>query len=170
MGKKLIIKGADFSTNAVFVDKWYNIYNNLQGTTNPSINYIIADPEAMTALGLFGKPINQIKVYSSSAGELLIAVCQVTGSRASGEFSYTVDTDTAERFNVVEGENILKLTNTITLSEGQSIYVYSAKKLTIINDNDTNIVASDSGWSYAYNTGWFSAKWKMPMMFGYKSE
>lgn len=172
MGKNLIIKGADFSVNAIFVDKWYNRFANLQGSLEVSVNSVICDPQAITALGLIGKPINKVKLYSRNEAPMRISVCQVTGSRESGEYSYNVDSSLSQDFTVDAGENIINLATPITLSEGQTIYFYSKGRevLTSLNDGDAVNVLSDKGFSYAYSGGWVGAAAKISIMFGYTDE
>lgn len=172
MGKKLIIKGADFSANAIAQDRWYNQYES-QGTNSNSIKTVAIAPEAVEALGIIGKPINRLKFYAiGNKSNCTIQVATYTGSRESGSFDLNYIGE-KQYFDISEGENIITLSTPITLSEGQTIVLTDARQLTLANNttDDTVEFANGNGWSYCTDSnGYMAIKLKQPIMFGYYSE
>ena len=116
MGKQLIIKGADFSTNGItnIVPTWYinyddNVYASDIVFTSSNKFYIRYNE--ITRLGLNNKQVNFVKINCKKAGVVNIGIVNRTSS------------GTGYNYNVVQGINIIYLKSTITLSQSVSIYL-----------------------------------------------
>lgn len=170
MGKRLIIKGADFSENALFTEKWYNSVDSLEGNhSNPS-NLKVVDPIAIDEMGLIGKPVNIVKIYGAEAGTITIGARTISGDR-TGE-PVIGEPRNATEHPITIGENIIKLTEPIILSEGESIYIYSSPKasVTVNYYTDEEAFINSDGWCFAANGTWGAMHIKNPIVFGYSNE
>lgn len=109
MGKKLIIKGADFSANRLKVEEWY-YYTKGSATNQVALSsYSPLSLSSANTLLLIGKQINTIRLYSVYSGSLVI-----------GKLSGGIVTD-IETFTVISGYNIITLTAPIILNAGEKI-------------------------------------------------
>lgn len=121
MGKVLIVKGVDFSPNAIDVvyPDWYIGYNNsvLIGTNSMASGYFYIRPEEMTRLNLLGKEIKYIKCYASAEGVINVGVVNNASSPAESERGATYS------YSVSQGINIIELKEGITLSSTTSMCV-----------------------------------------------
>lgn len=111
MGKKLIVKGVDFSTNGITI-QWQLgltdedvVGNNKVATAD--VWYI--KPEEVTANNLIGKTISYIKLYVLTAGTVQI------GSVTNGS------TWAGNSYAVAQGVNVIQLDTPITFSSTTSI-------------------------------------------------
>lgn len=167
MGKKLIIKGADFSENAIFTEIWYNPYEELQGgSTYNFSSSVIPDPDEIKRMGMLNKPINRIMFYAISNNVLTgIRIVEVTGSRDSGDLTVT-QIDERPTLHTVSGINEIRLTEPIVLSEGQSI------RITNVKDNLTKFSIDDGdsvGFKCLSHNAWNNDD-RVAIMFGYSNE
>ena len=171
MGKKLIIKGADFSENAILQDKWYNTVNDLHGQSKYTATRLAIDPGAINELGLIGKPINQIKLFALSAATFSIGVVTVEGSREEGTVSYR-EARVDNEYSVVEGENIIILTESIILAANESILLRGGTKnvLTRNDDADPEGFVNADGFCYSFTGSWAPIYHRVPIMLGYKTD
>lgn len=104
MGKSLIIKGADFSANAVKVLTWFIIENDTYGSgasTNVPASFAAYCPLSGTALQ--GKAINCIKLKAATAGT--ITLVKVSSNDASG-VATPIATITIDADDI--GNNVIK--------------------------------------------------------------
>jgi len=171
MGKILIIKGADFSENAVFIQKWYNTVNDLHGPNNYTASKLAIDPGAINELGLIGKPINQIKLFALSSAIFNICVATVEGNREEQTVRYT-NLRLENTYSVAEGENLIRLTEPIILTAGETILLQNGiTNVLTRNDNaDSEGFVNADGFCYSFVGKWASIDHKVPIMFGYISE
>lgn len=172
MGKTLIIKGADFSENAVAKTKWYNSVTSLQGINTFTNKKIIVDPVAQELMELMGKPVNTVRLYSISAGSIDIGIVGVTGSRKEGTITLGEERAT-HSYDIIEGENEITLIEPIVLEEGECIYLNdeSHNKITYNNVlDDSTALLSENGWCFGIYNRWYAKAGKMPIEFGYVVE
>lgn len=111
MGKKLIIKGADFSVNGIIGGQltFINDYTDavLHGdTVLTSANTFYIKPSEITRLGLDGQTITYVKLYVYASGTLNIGTVNNAGTTITQNTSVQVE----------QGVNIIKLTNPITIN------------------------------------------------------
>ena len=142
MGKKLIIKNADFSANGIasVEPTWSLGYTSAEligntGFTNTNNYYIIASE--IQSLGLSGKVISALKFYASGNGNITVGKVSISGSSASIVESFV--------FQVNSGENIIYLPNSITLSSSQSISFSGRYILTYNHEADPSV-----GWKFSW--------------------
>lgn len=172
MGKTLIIKGADFSENAVATTRWYNSVTNLQGISAFPYKKIIVDPEAQELMGIMGNPVNTVRLYAAVAGSIDIGIVGVTGSRE--ESTITLGEERATHsYDIIEGENEITLIEPIVLGEGECIYLNDKlhNKITYNSlASDSTALLSANGWCFGIYNRWYVKAGKMPIEFGYVVE
>lgn len=159
MGKRLIIKGADFSANALSSLTWYvNIAENLlQG--NKLDTYTVrfrVSAESIATFGLAGKTVNVIKLYAQNAGTFEIGQATFgTGASYTGAQTYTC----------VQGINTIELSTPLTLSSTQTIYVNGQNVITYWEQ-----VGGDTtkGWRYLGESSTSPGNSTIPICFGFK--
>ena len=117
MGRKLVIKNANFSTNGIHLGtpvwNWNFTDNQLKGDasfTSGDTFYMLASE--ITAYNLSGYRIEAIKLWCATSGTITISTVNTTGNGS------VVNTTS---YNVTAGKNIITLTNPITLSSNVSI-------------------------------------------------
>lgn len=150
MGKKLIVKDVDYSTNRIPI-RW------LLGLTDEDVvgNNQVASadvwsvkPSEVTAKGLLGNTISYIKLYMVSAGTIQIG--SVTNNSTWSGNSY----------NVSEGVNIIQLVTPITFSSTVSIGFSGNRMIRMWNNGE-------KGWLfYKRNASTSYAPKTMPIDFG----
>ena len=175
MGKSLIIKGADFSQNAIFASKWYNEYadDDLDGQKALNASTVVLYPAAIDAMGMRGKVVNTIRLYSYKAVSISIGSCQASGER-DGEYSVTFNDD-ATLYSLNVGINDIHLETPITLSEGTSLGFKGVgtenKEILAVNVHAGSSTESDEyGWTCGYGNAWNGIGIRVPIMFGYFTE
>lgn len=124
MGKKLIVKGVDYSTNGITIQWQFGlsdeeVVGNQQVSTT-DVWYI--KPEEISSNNLVGKIVSYIKLYCPNAGT--ISVGSVTnGSTWSGN-----------SYSVTQGVNIIQLNTPVTLSSTVSIGVAGQNMIRMWSD------------------------------------
>ena len=164
MGKLLIIKGADFSENAILTDKWYNSYEDLQGASNYSASVFAINPNEIAGLGLIGKSINAVRFHSLKADSTGVHIehIKVTGNKSAGTVSYETIKDFGYHPTVL-GINEFKLSEPIVFSEGESIrFSHISSSLTM-----TAKGTQDDIFTGFNNTSWIVSNY-IKIMLGYK--
>lgn len=160
MGKNLIIKGADFSANAIgSTIEWYNEYENLQGSLNAGANWITPKPTFIAVFDL----INVIKLYSRN-DNVTITIGKASVSNA-GVTPATYEDLGSHEYTLSSGINLIYLVEPIVLQENtnQTIFFTNVKNFMTYNND------SGEGWPMVITTGWSADKNRVPVMFGYKT-
>jgi hypothetical protein len=175
MGKSLIIKGADFSVNAITSTiAWYNEYTNLVGeNTGPAATkFNIYLPYAeLEGFGMKDHPVEYIKLHVDVDGLIKVGKVQVNVDLTDITATDVSITDTLIEnvfSDVSAGENTLYLPTPITITSADvaaknialNIYV---EPRNILRFNDS----TGDGWSYWGNSG-YTSKYRFPIQFGYK--
>lgn len=168
MGKSLIIKGADFSQNAIEQTVvWYNIYSDLVKSIRSSsgtFGQYAPRASAITELGLMGKPINLVKLNIEElppSGIIRIGTANVTAIDVT-PFAYTEIK--SYEYIVTEGINTINLNEEITLSEGMTIFVYG-----LVYYNRAGATSGNTeGFQIVYPDRYPSENIVTPIQFGYK--
>lgn len=171
MGKTLIIKGADFSANAILTNIKYNTVDNFIPTTNISFSWIYIDPAAVSYLGLIGKPINTLKFYCNDAiTEVKIRKYSSIGNRDTDEAPVPQDMTELQSFSAIQGINTFVLDQPVVLAQGETLGIQGIRnKIGYISDSTESYVDSN-GVAIARSDLWYSLKNKFPVEFGYSSE
>lgn len=140
MGKNLIIKGADFSANGISVVtiNWIGYTDSeMNGTSTVSnTNKYCISATSIQSLGLVGKDIQYIKVYAKAAGTITFGGCDISGSTATQDNSYSA--------SVSQGVNTIRLSTPIPLSASKSIWFAGKNVLSFYNQSST----SYAGWTF----------------------
>lgn len=156
MGKKLIIKGADFSLNAIITDRiiYINDYSDSvldAPSAFSSSNKFYLKPSEMTRLSLENVSISIVKLYAKTSGNITIGTTNKTTE--SGVNTYAVQ----------QGVNIVRLVSPITIDSTHLPSFGGINILSLWNDNDPA-----KGWNFGrvgssttYN-GYY-----IPISFGY---
>lgn len=144
MGKNLVIKGADFSANGISVVtiNWIGYTDTeLNGSSSVSntSKYCIS-ASSIQSLGLAGKSIQYIKIYAKTAGTITFGGCDISGSTATQESSYSAA--------VSQGVNTIKLATPLPLSASKSIWFAGKNILSFYQQTAT----SYAGWTF-YTVG-----------------
>lgn len=122
MGKKIIIKNADFEENG-FSDKYTWLFNVKSGAliANKAIgtvNKYHVQPSELTRLNIIGRTVNCVKFYSSAAATVTFGSWNPTLPYADAEIeSYT--------YEAVAGINKIELLSPIVLSSTCVPFIYS---------------------------------------------
>lgn len=124
MGKKLVVKDANFSINAI-VDAeitWYAQYADAY-MIGPSTFldggfYMLASE--ITRLNLTNKQVNYIRLYCATSGSIEVGVCNLP-SRSQGAY---------HSYNVQAGINTIRLTEPITMTSSTTFYLKGAGIIT----------------------------------------
>ena len=137
MGKSLIIKGADFSENAIVGSiEWYNEYENLVGTnTTSTSNWMGFDPQAITTL-LKNKQIDVIRLYSRSDSTIKIGTKKIL----SGEGVTPIEAEIVvpdHEYAVTTGVNEIRLIEPITLGDNETITFIQPNGNVLTFNNET---------------------------------
>ena len=124
MGKKLIVKDVDYSTNGITIQWEFglsdeDVVGNQQVSTT-DVWYI--KPEEIENNNLAGKTISYIKAYFPSAGTVSI------GSVTNGS------TWSGSSYSVTQGVNIIQLNTPVTLSSTRSIGVSGQNMIRMWSD------------------------------------
>ena len=158
MGKKLIIKGADFTENGIIsgVVTFYNDYSDAvlnASATFPNDNPFYILSSELSRLGLLNKTIRFVKFYAKSAGTVSIGTYSGSGSVISGESTY----------QVTQGVNIITLTSSIVLTASRLPVFKGNGVLSFWTDNN-----DAKGFKYSRIGGTAStyANYRMPVSFG----
>lgn len=158
MGKKLIIKGADFTENGIIsgVLTFYNDYSDavLNGSaTFPNSNQFYMLGSDLSRLGLLNKTVRFVKLYAKSSGTITIGTYSGSGTSVSDDNSY----------QVTQGVNIITLRNAITLTTSRLPVFTGSGILSFWTDNN-----DDKGFKYSRIGGTAStyANYRMPVSFG----
>lgn len=158
MGKKLIVKGADFSANGIIVGEltFINDYSDSVLRASEileSANTFYIMESELTRLGLSDKTVSYVKMYSPIAGTVQIGTVNSTGTTISGNQNYLVNA----------GVNTIKLQTPITIDSSHLPCFTGQGILVFWNDNDDNkgwkLLRANSSSTYPNN--------RMPISFGY---
>ena len=169
MGKTLIIKGADFSANAVISNIKYNTVDTFIPTTHVSYSWIYIDPDAVSALGIVGKPINTIKFYcEEEISEIKIRKYSSIGNRDTDEVPVPSDFTELQSFSAVQGINTFVLDQPVVLAQGETLGIQGIKnKIGYIISEHTSSYVDSNGVAIARSDLWYNLKCKFPIEFGY---
>jgi hypothetical protein len=155
MGKKLVVKGANFSINGIpgIVITWVFGYTDSQlvGARGGFISkdtYCLA-PEDISSHS--GEEIRFIKCYAATSGTISISECNINGS--------TPTISRTESHAVVRGTNIVALNTPITLSSSKTIGVSGKDILTFNSTGGT-------GWRFHNASSASIAGGAIPIDFG----
>lgn len=162
MGKQLIIKGADFSTNGIsnIVPSWYINYDNnayASDSAFTSSNKFYINYSEISRLGLNGKQVNFVKINCKKAG--VVNIGAVNGTSAGTGYNY----------NVGKGMNIIYLRATVTLSQNVSIYLQGDDIVKYWTSSAVN-AASDPealGWGFSRIGSTSTYSQRIPCDFGF---
>lgn len=153
MGKRLIIKDADFSTNGIPVSGsivWHTNYSNLamQGSaafTNDS--RFSMRPTEITGLGLDGVTINIVKLYAAINGTVEIGQA-TTGNTPTYSKNHT--------YQVTQGINTIRLTEGITLNSSNATIFVSGKNVACYyrQVEEPSVDQTDKGWLFTPATNY----------------
>lgn len=157
MGKKLIIKGADFSQNGIIseVITWYNDYSDSVLDANTVFNsdlrlYMLASD--LSRVNLLNKTVRYMKLYAKQAGIILFSTYSGSGASVSGETQYTV----------AQGVNIITLASPITIDSTHLPTFSGYDILSFWNDNN-----DAKGWNFGrVNASSSFASYRIPISFG----
>lgn len=164
MGKKLIIKGADFAINAIPGEEvvYFNDYTPevLQGGGGAFAStykwYMM--PADVTRLGLSTHQIRLMKIYAKASGVITFGLYQLgSGGTTLNEYSYEVS----------EGINIIELRVPLSANTTWLPYISGNGIIPLWNNNN-----DDYGWSINRPGQQASsfATLRVPVSFGYYSE
>lgn len=119
MGKKLIIKGADFSTNAVEEVTWYIDVTDSGWATNPGTSASAGwSYPASQESAYIGQPINAIKVKNATAG--VMTIYKVSELGQAGTLLATINVTQA---NVL---TTYVLPTTVTINSGEHLVFHDS--------------------------------------------
>lgn len=110
MGKKLIIKGADFSANRLKVEEWYYYMGNSSVNSSALSTYAPLSLSDDNMSLVVGHLVNKIKIYCNSNGTMTI-----------GKLSSTGIITNLQSYSVSAGYNLLTLTTPIIFMSGEKI-------------------------------------------------
>lgn len=160
MGKSLIIKGADFSANAIIptVISYYNEYDNYVGTNGVASPALVGIPQSVIEdMGLFGKTIKIVKFHSPSDTTITMGKATVEGKVITPVVSST--------YNVTEGINEVRLDNPIILNEGETFFINITTE-NMTREKFTTSPEDAKGWNYFASGNNPSDKFNIIMSFG----
>lgn len=155
MGKQLIIKGADFYSNAIIINPptWLFGYDDssLRATgTFSSGNYFYITSEEIANNNISGCSVKFVKCYCSVAGTVGIGVTTMSGSNGTRGETY--------QYSVKQGINVIQLQKPITLSSTTSI-CFSGNGILQLNSSGT-------GWDFRRIGSTSSYNLHIPIDFG----
>lgn len=156
MGKRLILKGADFSDNGFPVHnyQWANWYNNFEGevvSTSNNKTYII--PSEIVRLGMNSLTVKCVYLYASQDGVVGI------GEATPGD---TPSYDKEHTYTVTQGMNLIELDEPVTLDGSNSIYVIGFGVFTLNGKVGSDV---SKGWLFAAS-GTTGGTSRIPIAFG----
>lgn len=170
MGKILIIKGADFSENAVLTNIQYNTVDNFIPTNYISFSWIYVDSDAISFLGMIGKPINTIKFYCKEPATIKIRKYNSIGHRDTDNVPVPSGMTELQIFSATQGINTFVLDQPVVLAQGETLSIQGIKDIFGYISHSTSSYADSNGVAAGRNDNWYSLSNKFPIEFGYQSE
>lgn len=163
MGKSLVIKGADFTTNGIqTLVGWVGGYtdeNLHQPNTITGDNIYIVAPAEITRLNMIGKTIKYIKIYAVATGYI-----KVYKADLSTQPPYSVSNE--QTIAVTQtGINVVELNTPITISSSNGIALVGKNIITYAMSATSN---PEKGWLYfVANAGTEISSVRIPVDWGY---
>lgn len=167
MGKRLIVKGANFAVNGISSDySWWIGYSDVKligGNLFGNTDKFLILPTEITRLGLSGKVVNCVRLYAVTSGTISIGGATVS---PTDDVASSDNITSNESFNVTVGINILHLATPVTISTSKSMWV-AGKDILTFKINNTN---ADDGWVFrALTKTSFNVASRIAIDFGYYS-
>lgn len=156
MGKRLIIKGANFTQNAIddALITWFAQYADAYMTGNYTFLdggfYMIASE--ITRLNLTNKQVNYIRVYCATSGSIEVGVCNLPSHSQGAYHSY----------NVQAGINTIRLAEPITMTSSTTFYLKGQGIITYWSTN-----ADSNGWKIGNMGNGNEYNYREPCWVGY---
>lgn len=161
MGKKMIVKGADFSQNGIIIGNliFYNDYTeqNLKGNDIFTSAYTFyVTPGQLSEQNLLNKKVQYIKLYAETSG-------QITFGWYSGSGASLIS---SENFNVSAGMNIIKLQSEETITATNLPAVSGNGILRYWNYSLDENINKDNGWIMGRVNNATTYNSRIPISFG----
>lgn len=138
MGKSIIIKGADFSTNGIRQSvEWYNTFNSLVGnkTTDTSQTLFLIRSEITF---LLGKTIRYIRLHSRGNNAIQIGVLKIFSEPGVTPMSYEWKVP-QQKYPVVAGVNTILLNQEVVLGTNETIAIHNVGGGGVLTFNNSSV-------------------------------